>query len=405
MLYKKILKKDIFANFLYKILVIYIVFDGLRNHLVISSYITYFKEMTTLLLFIYIILIKKIIFIENKYINKVLLGYVIFIFIFFPFIWMSKPTFNYLTEPFIMYYKVLQFFILVYIFSVYELVTKYKYEDLLEFFIKLLIIFVLITPLIYFTNPSFMVPDFKQWGRISIGYPTMDAENLVFGIVLMFFVFQKTVLKSSMILLLLLLGILMQNTATGYITLGFVIVYYLFFGSKYKVNQKSIVFVGILSFIIVSLIIFKYGDLLKEQLYLFQLKINALLDPNGSKSLSIRAEEFNNEMRYINSSFDNFFGIGFRIYLENQFDWFRIGTGLLGLCGFIIFLLNMILYGFIIRKKDRSILLISSIIFALTSYSLITLYLFPTEASYAMMIGYSLHLQRRLKFAKTNNRL
>lgn len=304
-----------------------------------------------------------------------------------------------------MYYKLFQFFMLVYIFSIYENVTHDKYDNLLKYFIKLLVIFVILTPIIYFTSPFFMVAHFKQWGRINIGYPTMDAENLVIGITLMLFVFKERFLKALSVILFFILGIFMQLTATGFATLGFILGYYLFSFSKYKVNQKSIIFIGILASIIISFIIAQYGDLLKDQLYLLNMKVNAILDPSTSKGLSMRATEFHEHMQYLDDPFSNFFGIGFKIYLENQYDWFRVGTGLLGFYGYILFLINIIIYGFFIRKQDRNILFLSSVIFALTSYSLITLYLFPTEASYAMMIGYSLHLQRRYKIAKISNRL
>ena len=401
----KTLKKDGFAIFLYRILVIYIVFDGLRDNLIISPYITYFKESFTLLLFFYIFFIKKIFLLDKKFIFYIFFFFFLFLLIFFPFSILSLSiNYRYLSSPIIMYYKLIQFFLLVYIFSVYEIVTKDKYENILKFFIKLLIIFVIITPIIYFTDPFFMVKDFKQWGRINIGYPTMDSENLVLGILLMLFVFEEKFFKALIIMLILILGIFMQLTATGFATLGFILIYYIFSFSKYKVNQKSIVFIGILAFIIISFIIYRYGDLLRDQLYLLQIKVNALLNPANSKSLSLRAQEFSDQIRYLNDPFSNLFGIGFKIYLENQYDWFRIGTGLIGFIGFIMFLSSLTIYGYIIRKKDRNILFLSSVIFAMSSYSLITLYLFPTEASFAMMIGYSIHLQRRNKIAKINNR-
>jgi len=158
-------------------------------------------------------------------------------------------------------------------------------------------------------------------------------------------------------------------------------------------------------FIIINYIIYKYGDILETQLYLLQRKIDAILNPNTSKSLSLRAEEFNSQIIFLNDWFRNLYGIGFKIYLENQYDWFRIGTGLIGFFGYIVFLSGLVIYGFLIKNIDKNILFISSVIFAFTSYSLITLYLFPTEASFAMMIGYSLHLQRRFNIANINNRL
>ena len=399
MLLYKTNKKDKFAIFLYCILIIYIVFDGLRNNLIISQYITFFKEGCTLLLFFYIVFIKKIYLLDNKYIFYIFFIYFLFLLLFSPFIVFSLSIdYRYVSFPIIMYYKLIQFFLLVYVFSVYEIVTKDRYENLLKFFIKLLIVFVIITPLIYFTEPFFMVHNFKQWGRINIGYPTMDAENLILGIVLMLFIFRERLFKALYIVLFLVLGLFMQLTATGFATLGFVLVYYLF--SQYKVNQKSIIFISILAFIIISFTIYMYGDLLKEQLYLLKIKVEAILNPSNSKSLSIRAEEFNNQIKYLNDFFTNLFGIGFKIYLENQYDWFRIATGFIGFIAFILFLISSIIYGYFTINKDRGILFLSSIIFAMTSYSLITLYLFPTEASFAMMIGYSIHLQRRYFYAR-----
>jgi len=394
-------KKDKIANFLYYFITIYIVFDGLRDNLIFSIYISYFKEIFTFILFFYIIFIKRLIIFPKHFIYIWVGLYFLFILSYLPFsIFSFASNERYISASIVMYYKLIQFFMLFYVFSVYEEVTGYKYEKLLKFFIKLLIIFIIITPLIYFTHPFFMVPDFKQWGRINIGYPTMDAENLVLGIILMLFVFKESFLKALFILTILFLGIFMQLTATGFVTLGFVLSFYIFYNSTHKVNQKVIIVLFGLVFIIVSYIIYQYGEVLKNQLYLLQMKIDAILNPSASKSLSLRAEEFNSQIIYLDNWFRNLFGIGFKIYLENQYDWFRIGTGLIGFYGYIMFLSGLIVYGFIIKNKDNNILFLSSVVFALTSYSLITLYLFPTEASFAMMIGYSLHLQRRYKFEK-----
>jgi hypothetical protein len=404
--YIKSCNKDKVANLLYYFLVIYIVFDGLRDNLTFSIYISYFKEAFTFTLFFYIIFIRKIIFFPKNFIYIWMGLYFLFILSFLPFsIFSFEQNERFLSNSTIMYYKLIQFFMLFYIFSIYEKVTGYKYENLLQFFIKLLIVFVIITPIIYFSKPFFMVKDFEQWGRINIGYPTMDAENLVLGMVLMLFVFKQSFFKALLILTILGIGIFMQLTATGFATLGFVVSFYLFYRSKHKVNRRVIGILVILLFLIISFVIYKYGDILQTQLSLLQIKIDAIINLSSSKSLSLRAEEFNSQIVFLNDWFRNLFGIGFKIYLENQYDWFRIGTGLLGFYGYIIFLSGLIIYGFLIRKKDRNILFLSSVIFALTSYSLITLYLFPTEASFAMMIGYSLHLQRRYKLEKFSYRL
>lgn len=403
-MYIKSCNKDKVANLFYYFLIIYIVFDGLRNNLTFSIYISYFKEAFTFTLFFYIIFIRKIIFFPKNFIYIWMGLYFLFILSFSAYsIFSFEQNKRFVSNSAIMYYKLIQFFMLFYVFSVYEKVTGYKYENLLQFFIKLLIVFVIITPIIYFSKPFFMVEHFRQWGRINIGYPTMDAENLVLGIVLMLFVFKQSFFKALLILTILGIGVFMQLTATGFATLGFVLSFYLLYPSKYKVNQKVIIVSVILLFLIISSIIFKYGDILQNQLYLLQIKLDAIINTSSSKSLSLRAEEFNTQIIFLNNWFRNLFGIGFEIYLENQYDWFRIGTGLLGFYGYIIFLSGLIIYGFLIRKKDRNILFLSSVIFALTSYSLITLYLFPTEAFFCMMIGYSIHLQRRYKFAKFNN--
>lgn len=399
-------KKDYIIILLFKIIIIYIVFDGLRDNLIISSYITYFKEIVTFVLFFYIVFIKHVIFIQRNFIYYIFLLFSLYYISFLPFSFLSFFSHErVVSSSLIMYYKIYQFIMLAYIFSVYETVTKDKYENLLRFFIKLLVLFVIITPIIYFIKPFFMVEHFEQWGRINIGYPTMDAENLVFGIVLYLFIFRDSFFKVLIALILFFIGIFMQMTATGFATLLFVLGYYLVYRNKKKINKRVIVFLGIIVFIILSYIIAQYGDLLENQLYLMNMKINAILDPSTSKGLSLRVEEFHSQIIYLNDWFTNIFGIGFQIYLENQYDWFRIGTGLIGLYGYIFFLFSLIIYGWLVRKKDNSILFISSVVFALTSYSLITLYLFPTEASFAMMIGYSIHLQRRYKIAKISNRL
>lgn len=400
------MKKDFIGIVLYRIIILFIVFDGLRDNLIISSYLSPMKESSVLLLFIYILIKNKMILLLPK--NIVSINFILFfmivlvfsVFVFFHY----HYNIPYVTSAYFMYYKIIQFFILFYIFTQYEYITNEKYENILNFFLLCLIFFSLMTPVIYYLSPWFMVDSFKQWGRINIGYPTMDAENLVMGILLLLFVFRKRFISSTVLLMMFLLTILMQNTATGYISLLMVLFYYFITNKKNKKNRASFYVVFILIILCISFILIQYNEVFELQIDLLFRKINAIFDPSNSKSLNMREEEFLLVKPYLNDWFSNLFGIGFNVYLENQYDYNRASMGIIGYSIFILFLTINIIYGFIIRYIDKSILFLSSILFGITSYSLITLYLFPTEGLYAMMIGYSIHLQYRKKIA-INNRL
>jgi len=294
-----------------------------------------------------------------------------------------------------MYYKYVQFFILCYLFLNFEKFTKQKIDVLIDFFIKLLILYVIITPVLYFLEPSFLKDNFKQWGRIGVGYPTMDAQVLVFGLALVLLIRRYSLLKGTFIISIIIIGIFMQNTGTGYASTIAVIAYYMLFTKRY--NIKSIYLAtGILVFIILYILhVYSGSNLQNNFLYLFLNKIYSIMLHKKSLSEQIRAEQFLELKEKISSIFESLFGIGFKIYVENQYAFMLIGFGYIGLLVFLLFLLNNLSYGFLIRRKDNSILFITTLIFSLTSYTLVTLYLFPTEVLFSFGMGISYYYQKR----------
>lgn len=387
--------------FLYKIIIIFMVFDGVRDALVISSYISPIKELSVLLLFsINIFRSRFHLHVYNNFYFKNILIFSSTIFIYAIYTIHSVDTGNMLTLPYIMYYKYVQFFILCYLFLNFQRFTNKNIIVLIDFFIKLLIISVILTPFLYFLEPSFLKSGFKQWGRIGVGYPTMDGQVLVFGLSLILLIKNYSLLKGSIIISLLILGILMQNTGTAYVTTTAIILYYLFFTQKN--NLKSIYFVGFILLFLIMLILYEYSDLLKNFLWLFTEKIDSIISGKQSVSEQIRAEQFLNLKKNISSMYELLFGLGFKIYVENQYSFMIVGFGYVGLLFFALFLSNNLLYGFIIRKRDYSILFTVTIIFSLTSYTLVSLYLFPTEALFAFGIGISYHYYKRKKIAINN---
>ncbi|WP_155810577.1 hypothetical protein [Persephonella sp. KM09-Lau-8] len=388
---KQINNKDYFAIFLFKIIVFFMVFDGIRDALVISSYISPIKDLSVFLLFFYALI--KFKFKTNLKKNLYSISLLIFstsipTYIFYLF-W-SNDTGRYISSEYSIYARYLMFPILIYLFLNYEKLTGTNIINLVNYFLKLVVLFVIITPILYFMEPSFLKEDFKQWGRLGVGYPTMDAQVLLFALSLLLFL-RKLDFKNMILIWIVTVGILMQNTGTGYVTLILLLAYWL-----YKTNNRNrlilIVNFGVTIGVFFSVFILINYEIFSIFFTLMQNKLYSIFTGSQDISQQIREEQFIQLKNHVSNIFEYLYGIGFKIYVENQYYFMFIGLGYVGLLYFCIFLFVNFVYGFLIRKKDSSILLISTTIFALTSYTLVSLYLFPIEVMYAFGIGLSKHL-------------
>lgn len=388
---KAIYLYKIIIDILFKIIVFFMVFDGIRDALIFSGYISFIKELSVLLLLFltFVHMNYRFVFTKDMY-TKGLLFLASTMILFLPHITNTYSLNKVLASSFTIYYKYVQFFVLIYLFLNYQKFTSRSIEGLIDYFLILIVIFVLITPVFYFAEPSFLKSNFKQWGRIGVGYPTMDAQVLMLALVIVLFHRERNYIYAVILLLLILFGILMQNTGTGYVSFFGIVTYY-FFSSKRK-NLKSVTTTLIIVTVSFISILIRFYEMFENFFWLMNDKLMSIFSSTKSLSEEIREEQYlelKNSMSYLT---DYLFGLGFNIYVENQYSFMILGFGYVGFIFFILFLLYFLLNGWNIHKLDNSIMFLVTIIFGLTSYTLVSLYLFPTEVIFAFGIGISKHL-------------
>lgn len=394
-------KWDVFfkkiTTFFYFLLVFFIAFDGLRNAVSFSKMFSYIRETAVLLVFLACLVYlltrnRKLSF--NKF------------FLFMPFLFCVffiglpssinpyYPDLDSITHPVVMSYRSFQFFMLLVAFYLVEEMTGKSYVYFFNWLVFFLVIYALITPYLYFFKPFFMNENWHWWGRIGVGYPTMDGQVYNFSMIFLFYILEVKKIKFNLVFVFLFVGILLQVTGTGFFTLFFLVFYYLFFYPRYlgikKIFPSFVFLLVIVSFIVLFALNSDLGKI-NQVVLLAETKVMNLFGYGENRSIDIRNEQLKTLLYYVDQSYlTRFFGLGNKIYVENQYSYMLAGFGYFGLFIYVLFLLWCLVYGFLKRRKDNHVLFLSTIVFSLTSYTLITSYLYPLYSIFALCISYSI---------------
>ena len=296
------------------------------------------------------------------------------------------PELRSISGPLTVLYKHIQFFMLLFCFVNIENLTGKSIVYYAKLMVYMLVFASIITPIVYSHPPAIFKPDFLQWGRMGIGYPTMDAQVFCTGIVILLYMLDFKKIKLNIILGILVLGVLMQVTGTGLFTLFLLFCYFVFLDKKNKIITLAPLVIGL--FFLVFFIITSYSDDFSKILWLASDKIDNLMNYGQGQSTQIRHEQFLALFNIIKSSVDFFvFGIGSNVYVENQYSFFFIAFGFVGLACFVVFLLVMMFHGLKFASRDYGVFLLSTVIFSLASYSLVSFYLYSLYSSFAFMMA------------------
>ncbi len=400
---------------LFQIIITFIVFDGLRDQLKFGNYISQLKELTTLVLFI-ITLIKNKFSLKLKIFNvAILLFYLYHLVLGIPSIAGGLITNKWSV---IFYYKYFQFFMLIYAFYYFEELTNKKYLILFKRLVGLCCFFILINIVAYVVYiPVF--EKFRPWfGRISTAYPTMDVITLSYSFVLFIFLHNKfgySKVKNLVIISILILGIILQMTGTGFVIIGMLILglfisHFNFFKIRWQSTQRLFWKSSLLGIILLSLSVLyiskAYPDVYNKVYGLGKLKIDILLGNNiGSQAntLEYRDIQFNNAYeKFCDTSVKRMFGIGYDkinlqrvtssvVYIEDQYGINLVAMGYLGSFIFYLIFCVIIVEALFIKKYDFElfwIIILSLGIFIINCKTLITLYLFSNFSYFALIYAW-----------------
>ncbi|MFQ1840370.1 hypothetical protein ACK36U_00120 [Aeromonas veronii] len=383
---------------IYSGLIFFIAFDGVRDSLTFSSVLSVMREF-------FVIAGLGIYLLSFSFKIKLNFRFFIYLSLFFVFcygaVFTVFPIYKELrvvSEPIVVLYKHFQFFILLLAFSVIEKNTKVSFDKFILLFVIFCLIHVAITPLAFYHPPFFFKPDFKQWGRLGIGYPTMDAQTICFSIIALIYALKVNTFLLNVCFAILVLGVLLQVTGTGMVTLAVIFLYFMVYGKNHIYKPHHFTPSIIMVVFTIVFIVLNYSNDMDKILYLAGDKVSNILNGGDGISTSIRRMQFSELKDLVwKDPFFMLFGIGAAVYVENQYSFFVIAFGLIGVGVFIVFLGYNIFIGFLERNKDRNVLLLATIIFSLTSYTLTSFYLFSNYAAFALFLTYSNHLKNRVK--------
>lgn len=419
------IKKEKVYLYFYYIALFFTVFDGLRHNIVYNEYVTYLKEVSVFLIFLMILIDNDGQINISEFYS--LIPFFLTIVLAFPIVvYYSNIPDRFLhfqndfLRPYIVFYRCLQVFLLFVIYNYFEKKTGESYQVLLRGFIYLSLGYVFFTVLFYLIKFPFIIDFHPYWGRISSGYPTMDAQVLIGALITNFMVVKwkkeyKRILFSS----ILLFGILIQATGTGIATLGvFLILYFLFnFFLKNKSNKKciqgarqsnirTILIGGVIITLIFSYVIINYYQQVATVVELFQSKLNSLLgNVSEAKTVQVRFNEFSTAFGIYNSPFNWLFGggtlLGYQI--EGQFGFLLRSFGIPSLIAFLFFIFYNIIRAFknSLKHEIYLYLLFTMMLLVTTSTTLLYSYLFAVQSTIALMFNYFLLYRNRIKKKRT----
>lgn len=388
----KLFHEEKLISYLYVLLIFFMVFDGVRDAFSFSSYLSILREGTIGLTFLLCLFMSPCRFkLDYVSIGFILLGAVYIYGIFFTIEPIYQSLYS-ISEPLSVLYKHIQFFMMLVVFSKIEVMTGRRIEHYMRLFVIFSVIYAIITPYIFFHPPSFMIPR-HWWGRIGIGYPTMDAQIFCYALVSVLYILNVRTLQYNLAILALLAGVFMQATATGIAT-ALVVLSLTFVKDRNKI-YKMIPALGIVIFAISTLLIVFYQQL-GDFYSLLIIKFNSLMNPGSGTSTEIR----NMQLKVLDSLVDHdfytkFFGIGTKIYVENQYSFFKIAFGLFGFFAFCYFIFVLIVESLKVNKEYGRVLFISIVVFCLTSKSLVSFYLYPIYGIFSFFIAYFFILKER----------
>lgn len=393
-----------YRRVLFFIIILFIVFDGIRSNIIYNQYFSPLKEFCILLLFF------EARSIRNDKKRKLPITLIILTSYIVLMMFVSLMDISYVpkTQIVLVGYKFTQIALLTYSFYYFEELTNYTYKKAFRLLIACCCIYTIINILSLLINIPIWKDNDMWFGRLSRGYPTTDTAVLIFALAsLLFLKLGYNVKQTFVIALLLIISILMQNTGSGLILLPITLGIYVG-----KNIFKSRIFFSLKTYIVIALMIIlgvfvinkfkERNPLLFENMSLvLQSKIDNFIYGREStsdfkeNSIDARQNQYNNAKSYMYSDLDKIIGLGTSRYtldlnilqqnkgtftIENMFFTIIICYGIFGFTLYVLMFLESIIMIFRIKESldNKIFYFVGIVIFAVSSNALTSLYFVQT---------------------------
>lgn len=400
---------------LFQLVIIFIFFDGIRSNLIFGNVLTLLREMLFLILFYRFFFRRKLR--TFSFIDKPVKAFIIY-HILLSIYSMLLP--GRIEPSFII--KPLNLIIAIYCFYYFSELTNKSYTYLFEYIIKIGCVFIVINTIFYFVPLPIFIENKLWWGRISIGYPTMDVVSLAYGLsILLFYPYLTLKIYVRIIFLLIyILGILFNASGTGTVLLSLIILTSVLFIKTIKFNARPIIYTFVFLFLsfasVVSYLYENYSKELNNGIVLLENKIDILKGEEvESNTMEIRRMQYEKMVSNM-SVMEKIFGKSLvdvsndatinreGLYMiEDQYSLTKVCYGYIGFLLYVYMIIHFFFKAYQL-KRERSVrlmLMLSAVIFAANSKTLITLVLFPNYVFISLVMAYA----AKYKFISRNNNL
>lgn len=334
-------------------------------------------------------------------------GMFFFSFILFISLLISIPGFLSLDfDGFRIWKQYLWFPFFIHIFSQVEKVAGITLSFLVRTFVNGMVWYTIITFFLFFIPLPIWNDYHVYWGRLTVGYPTIDTVLLCFAILLLFFfpTIQYSFIKKTIMGFILLVGTLMQASGTSIVLLAIIIISMFCYLWKigltskvvnsisYNMNIKSILllalFVSCTGGGIYSFLSSKEPELARNMILQLENRFYILLGMEEESTLTDvntledRKEGFEHAKNmYLEDILSQFLGIGYanvsmqdfsrkRIVLEDQYHLNLITIGYLGTFFYFLVFVELFIIAFKFWGGEYLYVYIPSILFIIsTSFS------------------------------------
>lgn len=278
-------------------------------------------------------------------------------------------------EGIIVWKNYLWFPVLLFLYSNMQKSSNIQINEYLQKFADIMCLYIITNITLYYVHiPILITNPHRYWGRLTVGYPTIDVILIGFAIAVVFFAEHKWNNKAFLLrALILCIGMLMQASGTGlvFITILIILMFFYLNGIFIKqplefIKRKRIYFITLLFIIIASatfsLAIFRAQN---EELYnamtdQIENRINILLGMEEESAITVNTMDIREkrlkraESKFLTNGDKKLFGIGYgfinmkedktnKILTEDQITMNKVTIGILGNYIYILILISLLI--------------------------------------------------------------
>lgn len=332
-------------------------------------------------------------------------------------------------DGFLFWKNLLWFPVLLYIFTNMERFTDIKWKDYLSRFINAMCVYVFLNFLLYYVSIPFLITERQRyWGRLTVGYPTIDVILLCLALGFLLIIQNYWSVKQNVIkFIIILIGIAVQASGTSLVLLSVLLIivfaYNFRIGLKKKMDLRYFrrtafaalfIICGSVGFVVS---IFEHNNpLLYENMrQQIENRFYILVGKSEKSELEVNTLESRDEhlkyaeRRFIRTEYLKAIGIGFgrinmvkydrsHIVCEDQYTLNKITIGWIGNIVYIVVLISLFFNILKLNKRSDDIyfFITTWLFLVVASFTSVCLMSFGPIALWSMMYAYLKNEQSKL---------